>query len=143
MGLADDRLDIIELIHRYAAIIDLKRYDDVPLVFADDAECHYDSMRAYLGDDCRPRGRVDIERWIRQYTGTRSSMHFMHNHVVEIDGDDAHMRNYMHNTNSSIAGIYETEAHRTADGWRLTRLRLDERFLDADRVPPTPGDDRH
>ena len=28
MGAAKDRLDVIELIHRYAALIDLKTYDD-------------------------------------------------------------------------------------------------------------------
>jgi hypothetical protein len=44
------------------------------------------------------------------------------------------MRNYMHNTNSSIGGVYHTEAKRTKDGWRLHRLRLEERFIDADRV---------
>ena len=141
MARCDDRLDIIELIHQYAAIVDLRRYDDIPRVFADDAECDYGSMRAYLGDDTNPHGRADIDRWIRLYTGRRSSMHFMHNHVVEfVDDDQARMRNYMHNTNSSIAGIYETEARRTDEGWRLTRLRLDERFLDADRVAPTPLD---
>jgi hypothetical protein len=138
MPLADDRLDVIELIHRYAAVVDLKRYEDIPLVFATDAECDYGSMRAYLGDDCHPSGLDDIERWIRRYTGTRSSMHFMHNHVVELHGDVATMRNYMHNTTSSIAGVYETEARRTAHGWRLTRLHLEETFLDAERVLPTP-----
>jgi len=65
----------------------------------------------------------------------------MHNHVVELDGDRAEMRNYMHNTNSSIAGIYHTQARRTKDGWRLTKLHLEERFVDTDRVPapPTPA----
>ena len=136
---ADDRLDVIELIHRYAAVVDSERYDELPRVFAVDAECDYGSMRAYLGDDCQPSGLADIERWMRRYTGSRSSVHFMHNHIVELDGDVATMRNYMHNTTSSIAGVYETEARRTVDGWRLTRLRLEERFLDAERVgPPTP-----
>lgn len=136
MAGADDRLDVIELIHRYAAVVDLKRYDELPAVFADDAVCDYGSMRVYLGDDCMPSGLADIERWMRRYTGSRPSMHFMHNHVVELQGDAATMRNYMHNTNSSIAGVYETEARRTPDGWRLTRLRLDERFIDTDRVAP-------
>jgi hypothetical protein len=136
MDATADRLAVIELIHRYAALIDLREYERVSEVFTDDAECDYESMRAYVGDDHRPRGSVDIERWLRQYTAHRQSMHFMHNHVVELDGDAARMRNYMHNINSSIAGIYYTEARRTSEGWRFTRLRLDERFLDADRVLP-------
>jgi hypothetical protein len=135
MGAAQDRLDVIELIHRYAAMIDLKQYDDVDQVFAPDAIANYESMRAYVGDDCEPTGAEAIGAWLRKYTGTRAgSMHFMHNHVVELDGKRAKMRNYMHNTNSSIAGVYYTEAKRTKAGWRLTRLRLDERFIDAERV---------
>jgi hypothetical protein len=141
MTRADDRLDIIELIHRYATIVDLDCYEDIPRVFTPDARCDYSSMAAFLGDDVHPAGLADIERWMRRYTGNRPSMHFMHNHVVDfVDADHARMRNYLHNANSSITGIYETEARRTDAGWRLTSLRLDERSVDPDRVPPpAPG----
>lgn len=131
-----DRLDLIELIHRYAAIIDLKQYGDVPRVFCADAVANYESMRAYVGDDFEPRGAADIRRWLEQYTGARVSMHLMHNHVVDIDGDRATMRVYMHNTNSSIVGIYYIGARREPDGWRIESLRLDERFVDPARVSP-------
>ena len=134
MGAAQDRLDVIELIHRYAALVDFKKYDDADEVFVKGAVANYESMRAYVGDDYEPKGPKAIGEWLRKYTGTRSSMHFMHNHVVELDGNRAKMRNYMHNTNSSIGGVYYTEAKRTKDGWRLTSLRLEERFIEADRV---------
>jgi hypothetical protein len=141
MPSADDRLEIIELIHRYAAIVDLDRFEDLPRVFAPDARCDYASMAAFLGEDICPVGLADIERWMRRYNANRPSMHFMHNHVVDfLDEDHARMRNYLHNANSSITGIYTTEACRTADGWRFTSLQLDERFIDAGRVPPpAPG----
>lgn len=83
MAAADDRLDIIELIHRYAVIVDLDRYDDIPLVFAPEARCDYTSMAAFLGDDVCPTGLADIERWMRRYNENRPSLHFMHNHVVD------------------------------------------------------------
>jgi len=134
VGAAKDRLDVIELIHRYAAMIDFKTYEDAHKVFTDDAVANYESMRAYVGDDFEPKGAKAIGEWLRKYTGTRTSMHYMHNHVVELDGKRATMRNYMHNTNSSIGGVYHTEAKRTKAGWRITSLRLDERFIDADRV---------
>jgi len=38
----------------------------------------------------------------------------------------------MHNINSSIGGVYHTEAKKTKDGWRITRLRLEERYIDTD-----------
>ena len=110
MGAARDRLDVIELIHRYAALIDFKTYDDADQVFARDAVANYESMRAYVGDDYEPKGPKAIGEWLRKYTGTRVSMHYMHNHVVELDGKRATMRNYMHNINSSISGVYHTEA---------------------------------
>ncbi|HUP73101.1 MAG TPA: nuclear transport factor 2 family protein [Acidimicrobiales bacterium] len=134
MGAAQDRLDVIELIHRYAALVDFKTYDDADQVFTKDAVANYESMRAYVGDDFEPKGAKAIGEWLRKYTSARTSMHYMHNHVVELDGKWAKMRNYMHNTNLSIGGVYYTEAKRTKDGWRLTSLRLDERFIDADRV---------
>jgi hypothetical protein len=134
MGAAKDRLDIIELIHRYAALIDLKSYDDADRVFAADAVANYESMRAYVGDDFAPKGPKAIGEWLRKYTGTRNSMHYMHNHVVEIDGKRATMRNYMHNINSSIGGIYHTESKRTKKGWRITSLRLEERYIDTDTL---------
>ncbi len=135
MSQTQDRLDIIELIHRYAAMIDLKQYGDIDEVFTKDAVANYESMRAFVGDDCLPTGRADIRRWLEQYTGGRNGMHFMHNHVVELNSDTATMRNYMHNANSSIAGMYYTTLRRTRRGWRISELRLDERFLDVDRVP--------
>ena len=134
MGAARDRLDVIELIHRYAALIDFKNYDDADQVFADDAVANYESMRAYVGDDYEPKGPKEIGAWLRKYTGTRTSMHYMHNHVVELDGKRAKMRNYMHNINSSIGGVYHTEAKRTKNGWRITRLRLEERYIDTDNL---------
>ena len=134
MGAAKDRLDVIDLIHRYAALIDLKMYDDADRVFAADAVANYESMRAYVGDDFEPKGPKAIGEWLRKYTGTRNSMHFMHNHVVELDGKRATMRNYMHNINSSIGGMYYIEAKRTKAGWRITSLRLEERFIDTDTL---------
>ena len=62
-----------------------------------------------------------------KYTGTRVSMHYMHNHVVELDGKRATMRNYMHNINSSIGGVTTPKAKKTKDGWHITRLRFEER----------------
>ena len=130
MGSSKDRLAVIELIHRYAALIDFKRYDEADRVFSKNAVANYESMRAYVGDDFEPKGPQAIGEWLRKYTGTRASMHYMHNHVVELDGKRASMRNYMHNINSSIGGVYHTEAKKTKAGWRITRLRLEERYID-------------
>src|SRR5215218_1238170 len=71
MGAAQDRLDVIELIHRYAAMVDFKNYDDVDRVFTKDAIANYASMRAYVGDDYEPKGTKAIGEWLRRYTGTR------------------------------------------------------------------------
>jgi hypothetical protein len=138
MSTEEDRTAVVELIHRYAMICDLKEYDAVPRVFAEDAVVDFSALRAYVGDDIGATGHAAIRRFLERFTGGRPCMHYMQNHVVDLDGDRATMRNYMHNTNSSICGLYHTSARRTPDGWRLTSLRLEPRIIDPERVPVLP-----
>ncbi len=110
-------------------------------MFTPDARCDDTSMTAFPGGDICPAGCEDIERWMRRSNANRPSMHVMHHHMVHVVGaGHARMRNYLPNANSSITGIYETEARRTETGWRFTSLRLDERSVDTARLPPpAPG----
>ena len=49
---------------------------------------------------------------------------------VADDGDHATLRTFQHNRDLSGVGVYTVDARRTPDGWRIARLRLDERLLD-------------
>lgn len=54
-------------------------------------------------------------------------LHFMTNHLVELDGPVARTRSYMHVLNLGMGGLYECRCRRTGAGWRIERLELEER----------------
>ena len=56
----------------------------------------------------------------------------MSTHLVEVDDDRATLRTFQHNRNLSGVGLYTIEARRTGEGWRIEKLRLEERILDPD-----------
>ena len=74
-----------------------------------------------------------IFAWLQKNLGTRVGwkgvpMHFVQNHLVELHGDTATMKFYMHNRAMSAGGIYTFQAIRTPEGWRIKRLTLQEQL---------------
>ena len=57
-------------------------------------------------------------------------LHFMTNHIVDINGDEANTRTLMHVLNMSMGGIYRGHALRTAEGWRIDHFQLEERSFE-------------
>jgi hypothetical protein len=131
-----DRADLIELLGRYADIADLKEFTELPgLVFTDLLTLDFGSV-ADIPPMTMPLG--DYVETIRTafafYTATH---HVITGHVIDIDGDSAtihaHVRAEHWVTNELanggpncwlVVGFYDNEAVRTADGWRLNRVRL-------------------
>ncbi len=54
----------------------------------------------------------------------------MTNHIVEIDGDEAHTYVLMQVLNMSMGGIYRGRAIRTSEGWRIDEFQLEERTFE-------------
>jgi len=80
-GDAADRRALREVVDRYAKIPDDRNYALVDEIFTEDA--------TLLGPGFELTGRESIRRGMRaieQYTAT---LHAMHQHLVEIDGDEA------------------------------------------------------
>ena len=136
MDVLADRAELVELLGHYADIADLKSYDELPgLVFTDPVTLDFGSvadippMTVPLGD------YVEILRAsFAVYTATH---HVISGHVVRVDGDTATIHAHVraeHWVPAEIAaggadrwlvvGFYDNEAVRTADGWRLTRVKL-------------------
>ncbi|NKY59941.1 nuclear transport factor 2 family protein [Nocardia flavorosea] len=131
-----DRAEIIELMSRYADIADLKEFTDLPrLVFTDPLTLDFESvagippMTTPLGDYLQI-----LRASFAPYTATH---HAITGHVVDIDGDNASIHAHVraeHWVPQDIAGdgpncwlvvgFYDNEAVRTADGWRLSRVKL-------------------
>lgn len=126
-----DRQAVIRLIEQYAHGIDGR--DDALLArtFTADAVATYKGLNYPM--DVRLEGFPAIRDWLgaQLADGTRSiPWHYMDTHLVEVDGDHAKLKTYQHNRTLAGVGVYTVDAVRTADGWRIARLHLDQRILD-------------
>jgi hypothetical protein len=136
MNALADRADLIELLSRYADIADLKEFTELPrLVFTDPLTIDFGSvadippMTVPLGDYVE-----NVRAAFMPYTATH---HAITGHVVHLDGDTATIHAHVraeHWVPDELAGggprswlvvgFYDNEAVRTADGWRLSRVKL-------------------
>ena len=131
-----DRADLIELLGRYADIADLKEFTELPgLVFTDPLTLDFGSV-ADIPPMTMPLGDYleTLRTAFAPYTATH---HAITGHVIEIDGDSATIHAHVraeHWIPDELAGdgprhwlvvgFYDNEAVRTADGWRLNRVKL-------------------
>ncbi|HWO63973.1 MAG TPA: nuclear transport factor 2 family protein [Umezawaea sp.] len=136
MNAPADRAEIIELFGLYADIADQKEFTDLPRrVFTDPLTLDFSSvadippMTVPLGD------YLEILRGsFAPYTATH---HAITGHIVTVDGDSATIHAHVraeHWLPDEVAaggpnrwlvvGFYDNEAVRTADGWRLSRVKL-------------------
>lgn len=131
---ARDQIELTELTHRYAWAIDTLDREMLSRVFTPDAKAHYLEVGPeVLGLDVRLDGFDEIWAWLHEGLGHREGpaghpWHFMSNHLIEIDGDQARLRYYMHNRPMAAGGVYYVTATRTPEGWRISRLRLEEQI---------------
>jgi len=126
-----DRLEVRELINRYALGVDSLDRTLLETVFAVDAVADYVGTNFPL--DAHLEGFDAIFGWLEESVGGRGNTvpwHFMSTHLVEVDGDSARLRAYQHNRHMSGIGLYTVDAERKASGWRIVRFRLEERILD-------------
>ena len=136
MDVLADRAALIELMGRYADIADLKEYVELPgLVFTDPLTIDFSSVAGI------PVMTVPLADYLENIRGTFASFvathHAITGHVVEIDGDRATIHAHVraeHWVPAELAGggpdrwlvvgYYDNEAVRTAEGWRLSRVKL-------------------
>lgn len=119
-----DERSIAALMHRYARALDGKDWGLLTTCFTADATAIYGEVigRVEGIDAIAGACRTALEK-------LDSSQHILSNLEIEIDGDSARVRSYVHaqhtkaNTpggdNFIIGGIYLDEIGRAADGWRI------------------------
>ena len=129
---AADRSEIIQLLHRYALVIDTADWSLLPRVFTPSARVDFGSVDQYVESDSVVQGLAAIRSWFETALAPFPDvLHFMTNHIVEIDGDEAHTQTLMHVLNMSMGGIYRGHILRTPQGWRIDHFELEERSFDA------------
>jgi 3-phenylpropionate/cinnamic acid dioxygenase small subunit len=106
----EDRLDITDVLLRYATGIDRRDWPLFRTVFTDDCELNYGEVGSWKGVD--------------------AITEFMQ--VITVDGDAAQSRTYVDalimvgdgNSGVNAAGFYDDELVRGDDGWRVARRRF-------------------
>jgi 3-phenylpropionate/cinnamic acid dioxygenase small subunit len=120
-----DKIEIHELLARYARGVDSKDWELWKSVFTSDATLDYSSAGAVVGT------RDEAAKWLED--GLRvvpMTQHFITNIEIDLDGDRAKVRAMFYNPmllpgmaeQSYCGGYYHHDLVRTADGWKSERL---------------------
>jgi 3-phenylpropionate/cinnamic acid dioxygenase small subunit len=120
-----DKLEIHELLARYARGVDTKDWELWKSVFTPDALVDYSSAGAPVGPP------QQIAAWLEQgLQVVPMTQHFISNIEVEVQGDKAKVRALFYNPMqlpgmaemSFCGGYYRHEMVRTDEGWKSERL---------------------
>ncbi|MEU6998775.1 nuclear transport factor 2 family protein [Nonomuraea sp. NPDC046570] len=130
MSVTDDRGDITQLIYRLYACMDEGRLDDLRSVFSDEATARTP------GGVAEGRDAV-IAQASRNHSAEERIQHFVHNVLIDVDGDYAGVRADVIVTFSdeaapegrlapeprfTLSTRFRYEVTRSPQGWRLSRL---------------------
>ena len=130
-----DRLEIHELMNRYARMVDDRDWQRMDEIFASDATVDYVSTGGQAGPY-----RETLDWLARALEPWPLNLHFISNLSVEIDGDRARSTCYFqapmgrtHDDGSQVmvtnAGRYEDELVRTPEGWRIAKRVCQQRLM--------------
>jgi 3-phenylpropionate/cinnamic acid dioxygenase small subunit len=129
-----DRIEIQDLMVRYARAIDTKDYGLLDTCFMPDAHVDYVSSGGTKGP--YPEVRAWLEKALAPFP---AMMHLVANNQVELNGDQANSRTYVINPMGfpnkdgslhvfTVAAHYVDKLVRTPDGWRIAE-RIEETVL--------------
>lgn len=120
-----DKIEIYELLARYARGVDTKDWELYKSVFTPDAFIDYSSAGAATGP------RDEVAAWLAEgLEPIGMTQHFVTNVEIDLDGDRAKVRAMFYNPMqlpgmtelSSCGGNYYHDLVRTPDGWKSERL---------------------
>ena len=120
-----DKIEIKELLYRYARACDRKDWKLLPTIFTPDAYLDYTSAGFPAGS------RDDVCAFLEQALSTiPMTQHDITNIEIELDGDRARVTAMFYNPMqlpgmkemSSCGGYYHHEVVRTPEGWKSRRL---------------------
>ncbi|MFI8170628.1 nuclear transport factor 2 family protein [Streptomyces sp. NPDC085931] len=131
-----DRIELIELMGRYADIADLKDFTRLPfLVHTDSVTLDFSSVIGL------PPMTVPLDEYVQvlgqAFAPFSAIHHAITGHVIEIDGDRATLHAHVRAEHWVpaeragggpdrwlVIGFYDNEAIRTPQGWRLSSVKL-------------------
>lgn len=128
-----DKIEITEVLYRYGKALDACDKELLQReVYAEDAV--WEGRAGFINGS-----EAISEMVVAILGGMESSLHYIHNPLVEVDGDVARSTCYLHSvlymTNQhtgentlELGAVYHDQHKRTANGWRIARRRLEFRF---------------
>jgi 3-phenylpropionate/cinnamic acid dioxygenase small subunit len=136
-----DKMEVHELLARYARGVDTRDWDLWRSVFTPDATVDYSSAGAAVGS--RDEVAAALERGIATLPWTQ---HIITNIEVDLDGDRAKVRAMFLNPMqlpgldgpSCCGGYYHNDLVRTPEGWKSARL-VEENVWFVNRPSAAPG----
>ena len=130
-----DRLEITDLMHRYAQMVDFREWDRIDSVFTPDATIDYTSTGGKSGPVREVLAWLDraLEPW-------PINLHFITNLSLELDADRAQARCYFNAPMGRVengggqlvitnAGYYADDLVRTDAGWRIARRHCEQTLM--------------
>jgi hypothetical protein len=123
-----DRMDITDVLYRYASTIDAFDSEGLRAVLADDMWAQYGNAEPLSGGDA-------VASWIGEATANVVWQHHLLSvYHVDVEGD--HARALVYHTSHQVfeddpgtakllVGRYHNELRREPDGWRISRLELE------------------
>jgi 3-phenylpropionate/cinnamic acid dioxygenase small subunit len=143
VGELSDRIEIQDLLVRYARAIDTKDWHLLDSCFTADAHVDYTSSGGIAGP------YPEVRQWLAKALAIFPvAIHYVTNSTVELDGDRATAKTYLYNpmqmrtadgtTQSfTVGGIYHDRLVRSPSGWRISE-RLEEQLFVTGDAPVTP-----
>ena len=131
-----DRIEIQDLLVRYAKAIDEKDWELLDQCFTPDAEVDYVSSGGIKGSYAEARA------WLAKALAPfPMTVHYITNSEVVLDGDRATARTAVLNPMGfgqpdgtlhqfTVGAYYVDELVRTASGWRIAKRREDQAFME-------------
>jgi hypothetical protein len=131
-----DRIQIEDLLIRYAVALDTKDWDLLDTCFTPDAHVDYTTSGGVKGP------YLEVRTWLQKALAAfPMTQHFIGNSTVEIDGDTARSRTYLINPMGlpkpegglhifTVGAYYNDHLVYTDDGWRISERIEEQAFLD-------------
>ena len=130
-----DRIEIQDLLVRYARAIDTQDYALLDTCFTPDAHVDYTTSGGVKGS--YPEVRAWLEKALAQFD---AMMHFVGNSIVSLEGDTARAKTYVYNPMGkagpdgtveffTVVADYVDRLVRTPSGWRIEERIEEQMFL--------------
>ena len=130
-----DRVELTELLHRFHQAVDFRDWPAFERIFTEDASIEFESLNDFeiFEMEGRHEGRDAIVAWVQKGVGpfnwNGAPVHFMTNHVFEIDGDAASSTSYLIETDLVsgfviCSGVYRARHVRISGAWRIQFFHL-------------------